>query len=39
MPDTDPAQDNTNRNTNRNLPALVQEGEVLRPAADPSLPR
>ena len=34
MPDTDPAQDNTNRNTNRNLPALVQEGEVLRPAAD-----
>ena len=30
MPDADPAQDNTNRN----LPALVQQGEVLRPAAD-----
>src|SRR6201747_2339579 len=32
MPDSDPVQDNP-RNT-RNLPAVVQEGEVLRPAAD-----
>src|SRR4249919_1893876 len=32
MPDSDPTQDNP-RNT-RNLPAVVQEGEVLRPAAD-----
>ena len=30
MPDPDPAQDNASRN----LPAVVQEGEVLRPAAD-----
>lgn len=32
MPDSDPVQDNP-RNT-RNLPAVVQEGEVLRPTAD-----
>lgn len=32
MPDSDPVQDNP-RNT-PNLPAVVQEGEVLRPAAD-----
>src|SRR5213082_1086364 len=32
MPDSDPTQDNA-RNT-RNLPAVVQEGEVLRPAAE-----
>ena len=32
MPDSDPIQDNP-RNT-RNLPAVVQEGEVLRPTAD-----
>src|SRR5258707_770073 len=32
MPDSDPTNDNP-RNT-RNLPAVVQEGEVLRPAAD-----
>ena len=32
MPDSDPTHDNP-RNT-RNLPAVVQEGEVLRPAAD-----
>jgi CBS domain containing-hemolysin-like protein len=32
MPDPDPAQDNTSHS--RNLPAVVQEGEVLRPAAD-----
>src|SRR6201988_1417027 len=32
MADSDPTQDNP-RNT-RNLPAVVQEGEVLRPAAD-----
>ncbi len=32
MPDSDPTQDNP-RDT-RNLPAVVQEGEVLRPAAD-----
>jgi len=30
MPDPDPAPDDSNRN----LPAVVQEGEVLRPAAD-----
>ena len=30
MPDPDPAQDHTSRN----LPAVVREGEVLRPAAD-----
>jgi CBS domain containing-hemolysin-like protein len=32
MPDPDPAQDNISHS--RNLPAVVQEGEVLRPAAD-----
>ena len=32
MPDSDPKQDNA-RDT-PNLPAVVQEGEVLRPAAD-----
>src|SRR4051812_44689278 len=32
MPESDPTNDNP-RNT-RNLPAVVQEGEVLRPAAD-----
>jgi CBS domain containing-hemolysin-like protein len=32
MPDPDPAQDNTSHSRNR--PAVVQEGEVLRPAAD-----
>src|ERR1700676_2787907 len=32
MPDSEPTHDNP-RNT-RNLPAVVQEGEVLRPAAD-----
>jgi CBS domain containing-hemolysin-like protein len=32
MPDSDPTQDNP-RDT-RNLPAVVREGEVLRPAAD-----
>src|ERR1700742_2277017 len=32
MPDSDPTQDNP-RNT-RNLPVVVQEGEVMRPAAD-----
>ena len=32
MPDSDPTNDNP-RNT-RNLPAVVQEGEVLRPTAD-----
>ena len=32
MPDSDPIHDNP-RNT-RNLPAVVQEGEVMRPAAD-----
>jgi CBS domain containing-hemolysin-like protein len=32
MPDSDPIQDNP-RNT-RNLPAVVQEGEVMRPTAD-----
>src|SRR4051794_10680609 len=31
MPDSDPTQDNP-KNT-RNLPAVVQEGEVLRPAS------
>jgi len=35
MPDSDPTNDNprNTRNT-RNLPAVVQDGEVLRPAAD-----
>jgi CBS domain containing-hemolysin-like protein len=37
MPDSDPTQDNP-RNT-RNLPAVVQEGEVLRPTADSWLVR
>ena len=37
MPDSDPTHDNP-RNT-RNLPAVVQEGEVLRPAADNWLTR
>ena len=37
MPDSDPTQDNP-KNT-RNLPAVVQEGEVLRPAADNWLTR
>src|SRR5438270_11116677 len=32
MPDSDPTQDNP-KNT-RNLPAVVQEGEVLRPASE-----
>ena len=32
MPDSDPIQDNP-RDT-PNLPAVVKEGEVLRPAAD-----
>ena len=32
MPDSDPSQDNPRHTPN--LPALVQEGEVLRPAAD-----
>src|SRR5438309_1356691 len=37
MPDSDPIHDNP-RNT-RNLPAVVQEGEVLRPAAENWLTR
>ena len=37
MPDSDPTHDNP-RNT-RNLPAVVQEGEVMRPAADNWLTR
>ena len=37
MPDSDPTQDNP-RNT-RNLPAVVPQGEVLRPAADNWLTR
>src|SRR3982751_1253701 len=37
MPDSDPTHDNT-RNT-ANLPAVVQDGEVLRPAADNWLTR
>ena len=37
MPDSDPTHDNP-RNT-RNLPAVVQEGEVLRPASDNWLTR
>src|ERR1700742_1093257 len=37
MPDSDPTQDNP-RNT-RNLPVVVQEGEVMRPAADNWLTR
>jgi hemolysin (HlyC) family protein len=37
MPDSDPIHDNP-RNT-RNLPAIVQEGEVLRPTADSWLVR
>src|SRR4249919_66247 len=37
MPDSDPTQDNP-RNT-RNLPAVVQEGEVLRPSAENWLTR
>jgi CBS domain containing-hemolysin-like protein len=37
MPDSDPTQDNT-RNT-RNLPAVVQNGEVMRPAAENWLTR
>ncbi|MFZ2156519.1 MAG: magnesium/cobalt efflux protein, partial [Bradyrhizobium sp.] len=36
MPDSEPTQDNTRDNPRdtRNLPAVVQDGEVLRPAAD-----
>src|SRR6478736_7091252 len=37
MPDSDPTHDNP-RNS-RNLPAVVQDGEVLRPAADNWLTR
>ena len=37
MPDSDPIQDNP-RNT-RNLPAVVHDGEVMRPAADNWLTR
>jgi len=37
MPDSDPTQDNP-KNT-RNLPAVVQEGEVLRPTSDSWLSR
>ena len=37
MPDSDPIHDNP-RNT-RNLPAVVPDGEVLRPAADNWLTR
>jgi CBS domain containing-hemolysin-like protein len=37
MPDSDPTHDNP-RNT-RNLPAVVQDGEVMRPAADNWLTR
>ena len=37
MPDSDPIHDNP-RNT-RNLPAVVQEGEVLRPTAENWLTR
>ena len=37
MPDSDPTHDNP-RDT-RNLPAVVQEGEVLRPAAENWLTR
>ncbi|QWG13213.1 hemolysin family protein [Bradyrhizobium sediminis] len=36
MPDSEPTQDNTRDNPRdtRNLPAVVQDGEVLRPVAD-----
>jgi len=34
MPDSDPSQDKSSKRNPDNLPAVVQEGEVLRPAAD-----
>ncbi|HET7884755.1 MAG TPA: hemolysin family protein [Bradyrhizobium sp.] len=37
MPDSDPTHDNPR--TTRNLPAVVQEGEIMRPAADNWLTR
>jgi len=34
MPDSEPGQDKSSQHGPANLPAVVQEGEVLRPAAD-----
>src|SRR5438128_11975624 len=34
MPDSDPSQDKSSKRNPDNLPAVVQEGDVLRPAAD-----